>query len=238
MENRKAPKANLEKARNLFLGIGFVLIAGVVYASFNYKTFDEVAYNFTIEIDEVEEEIVPLVEQEMMVTPPPPPPPKIEVPELEIVPDEVETPDEPIDDEPIEDAEITDLEPIEDAEEAIEPDVPQMWVKNMPYYPECKDATGKDRDKCTKNLIMAKIQEAYVVPEIAKEMGYEGTVYVRFVMNKQGMVSNVEVVRSVNEILDKAAVAAVKKLPRINPGKQLDKPVSVLYTVPVKVSFR
>jgi protein TonB len=66
-------------------------------------------------------------------------------------------------------------------------------------------------------------------------MGLEGIVYVQFVVSSSGKVENVKVIKGVHRHLDNAAISAVQKLPPLIPGKQLDKPVSLLYTVPVKI---
>jgi len=66
----------------------------------------------------------------------------------------------------------------------------------------------------------------------------EGTVEVRFTINKNGDVTHVEVVKSINNVLDKAAIKAVEKLPREHPGMEMYKPVLTYYTVPVKINFR
>ena len=68
-------------------------------------------------------------------------------------------------------------------------------------------------------------------------MGLEGTVYVQFVVSSSGEVKDVIILKSVHKYLDEAAVNAVKSLPKLIPGKQLDKPVDVLYKVPVKIEF-
>ena len=238
MKQRKSDKSNLEKARYLFLSIGFLFIAGITFAAFTYKTYDKNAYDFIIDIDEELADIPQIVQPPEMpeFTPPPPPPPK--EPEIEIVENEVETPEEEFEDEEEEEMEINETEiEEEESDEALD-DTPLMYSKDMPYYPECAGLKGRVRDKCTERLIHKKIKEAYVLPEIAREMGWEGTVYVRFVINKQGNVNKVEILKGVNDVLNKAAIEAVKKLPKASPGLRLDKPVSIIYTVPVKINFR
>ena len=80
-----------------------------------------------------------------------------------------------------------------------------------------------------------KIREAFVYPDIAQEMGLEGIVYVQFVVSSTGKVEKVKVIKGVHKHLNDAAIKAVQKLPPLIPGKQLDKPFSLLYTVPVKI---
>jgi len=75
------------------------------------------------------------------------------------------------------------------------------------------------------------------MPDIARDMGYEGTVYVRFVVSPSGSVIDVTTMKGEYPVLNEAAVAAVKKLPSMIPGKQLDRAVPVVYTVPIKIEF-
>jgi len=72
-----------------------------------------------------------------------------------------------------------------------------------------------------------------VYPEDAYNNNVEGKVLIRFVISKDGAVINVTVLRSADASLDRAALEAVKKLPKFIPGKQGGKPVNVWYTLPI-----
>ncbi len=73
-------------------------------------------------------------------------------------------------------------------------------------------------------------------PEAAEKAGEQGRVVVNFIVEKDGAVSNVKVVRSVTPTLDAEAVRVIKAMPKWVPGKQDGKLVRVKYNVPV--SFR
>lgn len=73
-------------------------------------------------------------------------------------------------------------------------------------------------------------------PAVAQENGVQGRVVVSFVVGKDGHISDVTVVRSVDPSLDKEAVRVIRNMPRWTPGKQGGEPVKVRFTVPV--SFR
>ena len=75
-------------------------------------------------------------------------------------------------------------------------------------------------------------------PEIAKEKKLEGKVYVRFVIEKDGAISNVKVIRGVSPELDNEAKAVIASMPKWEPGKQNGSPVRVSYTVPVYFALR
>jgi protein TonB len=70
-------------------------------------------------------------------------------------------------------------------------------------------------------------------PAVAAENGIQGRVIVQFVVEKDGSVSNVQVVRSVDPALDREAVNVVKRMPKWNPGMNSGQPARVKYTLPV-----
>ncbi|HBY02435.1 MAG TPA: hypothetical protein DEG92_07875 [Rikenellaceae bacterium] len=70
-------------------------------------------------------------------------------------------------------------------------------------------------------------------PDAAKEKKIEGRVILQFIVNKEGKVSNVKVVRSANSLLDAEAVRAIYSSPLWKPGYQNNTAVNVRYTFPV-----
>lgn len=70
-------------------------------------------------------------------------------------------------------------------------------------------------------------------PAIAMEEGVQGRVDVQFVVERDGSVSSVKVVRSVSPALDREAVRVVQSLPRFTPGRQNGQPVRCRYTLPI-----
>ena len=71
-------------------------------------------------------------------------------------------------------------------------------------------------------------------PEEAAKKGIQGTVYVQFIVEASGEVSNVKVLRGTNPSLDQEAIRIVKNSPRWTPGKQRGKNVRVSFTFPIK----
>ena len=74
-------------------------------------------------------------------------------------------------------------------------------------------------------------------PAEAKSKGIQGTVYVTFVIEQDGSVSNVKVLRSVHSLLDKEAVRVIQSMPAWTPGKQRGEPVRVQFNTPVKFTL-
>jgi TonB family protein len=80
------------------------------------------------------------------------------------------------------------------------------------------------------------IQRNMKYPEIEKENGIQGTVYVQFIVSKEGVVSNPKILRGVNGApgFDKEVIRIVKLLPNWIPGENGGKKVNVYYNLPVK----
>ena len=84
--------------------------------------------------------------------------------------------------------------------------------------------------------LMEFLQNNVKYPVVAQENGVQGRVVVSFVVEKDGSITDVKVVRSVDPSLDKEATRVVKSMPNWIPGKQNGAAVRVKYNVPV--SFR
>ena len=210
MQIKKNSKVDLEKKRSLFLQIGLTISLLVVLIAFEYKTYDKNNYDLgALNLDDLEEEIIPITKQEIKPPPPPPPPPEV----IEIVEEELEIEDTESDED-----EIIEIEE-EDDEEFF------MVVENMPEFP------GGDLG------LMKYIQKNVRYPAIAKEYNITGKVYISFIVDKQGSVTNVKVVRGVDKNLDEEAVRVVKSLPKYKPGKQRGKPVRVMFKSPINFTL-
>ena len=70
-------------------------------------------------------------------------------------------------------------------------------------------------------------------PVLAMENGIQGKVFIQFVIERDGSITDVKVVRGVDASLDKEAVRVVQSMPKWKPGKQRGKPVRVAYTLPI-----
>ena len=75
-------------------------------------------------------------------------------------------------------------------------------------------------------------------PKACQENGTQGRVGVRFIVGRDGTISNVNVLESVDPFWDKEAVRVIKAMPRWKPGMHKGKPVSVSYVVPVNFKLQ
>ena len=104
------------------------------------------------------------------------------------------------------------------------PDTPFDVVEQMPEFPGGQEA------------LMQFLRQEVKYPKEAFKDGVQGRVVVQFVVEKDGSISEVEVVKKVNEHLDAEAVRVVNAMPKWKPGKQKGENVRVKYTLPI--SFR
>ena len=218
MEPKKNPKADVSRNGSVYFAVGLALMLFVTYSTLNYKTYDKDDIDIgMVNMDDLDDEEIPITEQ--IQTPPPPPPPPVAPEVIEIVEDDVEIEDE---------IEIEDTESDEDVEIEIEEEDDEeffMVVENMPEFP------GGDLG------LMKYIQKNVKYPAIAKEYNITGKVYVSFIVDKKGSVTNVKIVRGVDKNLDAEAMRVVKSLPKYKPGKQRGKSVRVMFTIPINFTL-
>ncbi len=224
MDLKKSPKADLEGKKNMFFLLGLVVALGVTLVAFEWTSKPKKADSLgTVQTAEVEEEIIPITREQEVKPPPPPPLPKV-VEVLTIVDDDVKIEDElEIDDTEADDQTVIDVAPVIQTQEEEEEEEAQVFfiVEDMPEFPGGELALRK------------YIANAIKYPVIAQENGIQGKVYVTFVVDKDGGISDARVARGVDPSLDKEALRVVNTLPKWKPGKQRGKPVRVSYTVPI-----
>ncbi len=227
MEIKKSEKANLEDKRLLFREIGFVVVLLIVLVAFevgvsessNSVQRETIGSEDDMEMVEVTREPEqPEVEQ-----------PKPELPEPPASDQVVETEDANEDqsdqmqaNNDDQNANIQDQPDFGNDDEEVNEGTPHVRVEKMPSFPGGMGA------------LIKFIGEKLEYPQEAADMGAEGTVVVKFVVNKQGKAVHPEILKSVNPLLDKAALDVVAKLPAFEPGEQAGEKVPVYFNLPVQ----
>lgn len=228
MEPKKTPKADLENKRGLFIQIGLLVSLGVILLAFNWNdSVKQVNSLGDVSAQAVEEEIVPITRQDEVKPPPPPPPPQtVEI--LNIVDDKAQINDdlEILDSEASADTKVEVTQIVQKVEEEKEEEKIFVVVENMPEFPGGELALRK------------YIASAIKYPTIAQENGIQGKVFVNFVVDRDGSISNAKIARGVDPSLDKEALRVVNTLPKWKPGMQRGKPVRVSYTVPISFQLQ
>lgn len=215
---KKYEVSNIHKYSGLLANIGLVISLGIVITAFEWKDYDE---KEVIDLGNVSDDFEDIIE----IPPtqqPPPPPPKVQQPEIVEVPDEEEIEEE------IEvnlDVEVTEETVIEEVieEEPEEEEVEQVFLI-VEDQPEPNGGMGAFYEYLGKKIRY---------PEQARRMGVEGRVFVEFVVDKDGSLTEIKVVKGIGAGCDDEAIRVLKNAPKWKPGKQRGRPVKVKMTVPV-----
>ena len=221
MEIKKSPKADLQNKRGLLLEIGLCVALGLVILAFAYTPKEHRIEQIDMNYGPVEEEITEITRQDQK---PPEPPKKVEV---KVIADllEVVTNDTKITTEVDfvdfdEDTEIEQIVSVE--EEEIEDDQPFLRAETMPSF------QGGDL-----NTFRNWVQQNVRFPQIALENGIQGRVTLTFVIERDGSLTNIQVLQTPDRSLSEEAIRVLNKSPKWTPGKQRNQTVRVKYTLPV-----
>ena len=224
MEVKKSPKADLEGKKTTNLLIGAIMTLAILFIGFEWSERDKkVTTDTGIAEVEFEEEIIPITEQEQpQQAPPPPEAPKAE----EVI--EIMDNDSKVEESTIQASDDTQAAvevkytPVEVEEEEVDEQQIFTIVEEQPEFPggmaECYKWIGKNLQ----------------YPTISAENGVQGRVTVNFVVNADGSIVDVKVLRGVDPYLDKEAIRVVSKMPKWKPGKQRGKAVRTSFNLPVR----
>lgn len=113
-----------------------------------------------------------------------------------------------------------------------------LWeLDEKPTFSKCSGLKGLERDKCFNEEMSRFLKNKLEYPEIEMEKRIEGIVFIQFVINTDGSISDVSAINRKNQVIpnfEKEAFRVIKQLPRFKPGMQGGKPVRVAYQIPIK----
>jgi len=224
MRSKKTNKANLEKKRFIFLELGVVITLSIVLAAFEWTSSDkEIELKDGMTELNLEQDLIPITRPKEQEKPKPLPVEK-PVETFNVVNNSVEITDEPI----FGSTESGEALGVELGEYTIgkeqEDDDPEFFVRveEMPTF------KGKHSDSFLQ-WIMHHLQ----YPQEAVDNGISGTVWVSFIIDEQGKVTQVDLMRGVHPSINKEALRVVKTSPQWRPGKQRNRAVKVRFTFPI-----
>ena len=203
------------------LEIGLVVSLALVILAFWYTPKEHKIEKLDLQTAIVEEEITEITRQDQK---PPEAPKKVEV---KVIADllQVVTNDTKITTE-VDFAEFDDntdfVQTVEVKEEVVEEDQPFLIAETMPSF------QGGDL-----NTFRAWVQQNVRFPQIALENGIQGRVVLSFVIEKDGRLTNIQVLQTPDRSLSEEAIRVLSKSPKWSPGKQRNQAVRVKYTLPV-----
>jgi periplasmic protein TonB len=213
MALRKTDKADLRKRYPLFVQAGMVLTLTLLIVAFRL----DMRVNDNFEVTLVDQEVVQMeemVQTQQVEKPPPPPRPPVPV---EVPDDEVLLDDELDLDMSLDIDEVPDLPPPPPPKEEEEAE-PEIFV----IVEQSPELIGG----------LPGLQKKIKYPEIAKKAGVEGRVFLQFIVDEQGNVSDPIVTRGIGAGCDEEAVRAILEA-KFKPGKQRGKAVKVKMSLPI-----
>ena len=229
MEIKKSPKADLQKNSSLYFVIGLAFVLFFSWQAIEWKTYKKTFDYEALDVDEDEDEEIPITEQ--IKTPPPPPPPPPPAPQvIEIVEDEEDVEETVIESTETNEEEIVEIVEVEEEEEDV--DVPFAVIEDVPIFPGCEGVAKSERRNCFQEKMNKHIVRNFRYPEIAQEMGIQGRVYVNFIISKDGSITSIRM-RGPDKNLEKEAEWIISKLPKMTPGKQRGRAVRVPFSIPI-----
>ncbi|MDR2835200.1 MAG: energy transducer TonB [Bacteroidales bacterium] len=233
MRVKKYDKVNLEKYRTVFILFGLVLSLGIVALAFEWGTKDISKNAFgDLALADIAEEEINVTEQKEL-------PPEVEIQEPEpeseqiietlvVVDNDANVNDININTEANENTAtqthiVTQTTAVVVEEEYVEP-INFAVVEEKPTFPGGEKA------------LMQFVRDNVTYPPQAKEIGISGRVYIKFVVDKNGKMTQIGIASSVDPLLDNEAIRVVTKLSNEqmwSPGKQRGKAVPVNYMIPI-----
>ena len=236
MEPKKNVKADVGRNSSIYFSVGLALVLLLTNLAINYKTYDKAAIDIGIlNVDAELEEEIPITEQ-LQTPPPPPPPPPAAPEEIEVVEDDKE-----VEETVIESTETNQEEVIAKVDDVVvvdapveEEEIPFHVIENVPVFPGCeKERTNEAKKQCMSDKISQFVNRRFNT-ELASELGLSGRqrISVVFKIDKSGNITNVQA-RAPHPGLEKEAQRVIGLLPKMEPGKQRGKAVTVPYSLPI-----
>jgi len=221
---RKNPKTDLENKRSVFLLIGFIVSLMFVIAAFEYRSYD---YHRTIDFKfretHYEQEDVEITTQK---------PPEEKLPEIS------------------KKTQINIIDDGDDTDEELSIDASDDGPVEPIYYPEIEEEKEIPDDTIFENVqvqpefpggysaFLKYLSNAIKYPRPALEMGITGTVYIQFILEKDGTPTDIKVLRGVAGGCTEEAIKAIENMPAWKPALQNMKPVRYKFYIPVKFTLK
>ena len=244
----KYPAVDFFKYSSTFANLGLAIALGVTVLLFGWTQYEPKGPDVDLSLLELEEdiEVAPPRTDEPPPPPPPPPPPVVEeVPDDVVVKDPPKFKSNDLDTktEVPQDTTHRKKKPKAPAKKKVKKKkVAEVFkvVEQMPRFPGCEDMAGTDAEKkqCADKAMLTFIYKNIKYPAIARENGVEGQVVIQFVVEPDGTVSGVEILRDIGAKCGDEAKRIVelmnKKGIKWTPGRQRGQNVRVQFILPVK----
>jgi len=173
MQLNKNSKVDLIRNGSLYFIIGLCLALFVTWRLIERKTYEKNSFDYeALNVEDTDDEEIPITEQ--IKTPPPPPPPPMATQVIEVVEDEEEVEETVIESTETDQEEI--IEEVEVVEEEVAEEVPFAIIEEVPTFPGCEKLAKSERRKCFQERMYRHVLRTFRYPEIAQEMGIQGRI--------------------------------------------------------------
>lgn len=224
MEEKKKPSADVYRLTSPLFFTGLVLSLLLVIGAFEFKFYDDLEVVSLGQLESEETEILDIPITEM----PPPPPPVLQQPEIIEVPDEEEIEQE------VEmdlDVEIKEEKPVvKPIKIDAPPPPPQVKEEEEEIFMVVENQPEPEGGMAAFYKYVGKEMD---YPKQARRMGVEGRVFMQFVVDKDGSLTEIKVLKGIGSGCDEEAIRVLKAAPKWKPGKQRGRPVKVRMSIPI-----
>tara|TARA_R110002049_G_scaffold37766_10_gene118270 strand:- start:1550 stop:2266 length:717 start_codon:yes stop_codon:yes gene_type:complete len=237
MEIKKSASKNLERKRGLFFQIGLVASLSFALVAFQYTSPKLIPTVKGQKVYPLDEDIIPITIMKSAKPLPKPAPPKPITNQIKVVKTIAVV--SPIDNAPKTIELPPDIIIVTNPPEVIDEDEIRVNVEVMPGLGDCSLLDNNSRAICTEQAIQAFIRDNIRVPQAVKDHGEGGKVFVSFVVNKEGNVEGVTILKGISgaKAMDKEVMRVINLLPQFTPGEQTGRKAKVKYTIPVNVKL-
>ncbi|MBB78823.1 MAG: hypothetical protein CL844_07460 [Crocinitomicaceae bacterium] len=218
MELKKSDQANIDKLRVPITLMGLLFVGSIVLASFSYQEGIEREANSGVEENSAD---IEFMQETQDIETPPPPPPVVDAPPpvTEEIIEEENTEEEPV-------AAVTPPPPVDMGEEEV---VVESEIIDFPDV----EASFPGGAAAMQKWIGENVQ----YPQTSIEMNEQGRVYLSFVVEKDGKISNIKIERGVSSDLDKEAKRLLRKMPKWLAGESSGRRVRTRCRLPINFTL-
>ena len=221
MEIKKSRKADLENRRSIFLEIGLVVALAIVIGAFGCKSKERNVEKVDMVLAPIETELVEITRPDQRQEQP-----QVKKVEMNVISDVFQL----VDNSTKTNTELNFIEFDADMSISVAPPKEEEIVEEPIFVVAEKMPSFMGGDLTT---FRTWVQQRLKYPAIAQEYGISGQVILEFVVEKDGTLSNIVVLRTPDNSLSEEAIRVLKTSPKWEPGLQRNKPVRVKYTLPV-----
>jgi len=216
MEAKKNPKADLQRRYSLHLSIGFMVALACVVTAFEWRS----AVDPPIQSCELGDPLV-MIDESVITDIPEPPKPKLVMPEIKIVDDHIEV-------EQIEKViDLVEAEKMEDLPFIDDPLPIEVAPEFVDYAEVMPDPEGG------MSAFMAYLGKNLKYPKNGIRQGIEGKVYVQFIVDEAGRLTDLKVIKGIGADFDNESLRVLANAPAWKPGRQAGRPVKVRMVLPI-----